>query len=393
MAMQFLMPTLPLYMKSLGGQDSDVGLIFGVFSLSALASRFVAGPLVDLWGRKLPLLIGVVLFLAAMLLYSFANTVSSLVLLRLFHGIGFGIVGTASSALAADLAPPRRRGEALGWYGNFASISLAISPGIALWLISAPGLPISGFPLLFLAGDVVVLLALLFALQVRESRRPTAARPALVAALSPGRIFCRDALPFAFAMLFAAFTFGAFISFVPLYLSTENSGNVPIFFLAYAAVMTASRPVVGRISDRFDRRVVAVPLMLLCAAGVSLFALGPSLPVALAAALVFGVGHGALNPTLLALVVDVVKPQERGSAMGTFMASIDVGIGVGSMVMGVVAQAYGYHQMFLAAGAVGLLGLGYWLLYLRLSSRPRVTVEAPAVRPAPLRSPPPPAHR
>lgn len=372
MAMQFLLPTLPLYVKGLGGRDTDIGLLLGVYSLAALGSRFVAGPLLDLWGRKRPLVAGSFLYLVAMLLYSATTTVPSVILLRVFHGFGFGIVTTACAALAADLAPSQRRGEAIGYYGNFSSVAMATGPGIALWLIEAPGFPLSGFPLLFLAGDAVALLAILFVLPLGGTHRPAKKQSATVGGVNLTNLFSRDALPIAFAMLFGAFTMGAILSFVPIYLSTENARNVPFFFLVYATVMAASRPFVGRLADRRDRRVVAIPLMMLCVGGVSVFAVAPSLTVALVSAVLFGVGYGSLHPVLMALVVDVVKPRERGAAMGTFMASIDVGIGVGSMTLGLVAQSYGYPSVFLVAGAVGLLGLVYFLLYYRLSPRPRV---------------------
>lgn len=368
MAMHFLLPTLPLYVKGLGGLDTDVGLILGVYSLSALASRFVAGPLLDLWGRKWPLLVGAFLYTIAMLLYNATSTVPSVIALRLFHGFGFGIVTTACSALAADLAPAKRRGEAMGYFGNFASIAMAIGPAIALWLIELPGLPLAGFPLLFTVSSAIAVLELLFVSRIRESGHSGGKRPALAGGLNLASAFCRDAFPIAFAMLFAAFTQGAILSFVPIYLSTENPQTVPLFFLAYATVMAVSRPFVGTLADRFDRRLVAIPLMLFCACGVALFAVEPSVTVAMLSAVIFGVGYGALNPTLLALVVDVVKPRERGAAMGTFMAAIDIGIGVGSIILGLVAQSYGYRALFLTAGAVGFAGVAYCIVYQRRSS-------------------------
>ncbi len=368
--LHLLVPTLPLYVQDLGGRDSDIGLVLGVSNLSSLGIRMIAGPILDIWGRKRPLIGGAIVSLVAMLGYSLMPGIPSLVLLRMLQGIGFGIVTTASSVLAADLAPLPRRGEAMSYYGNFASIAMAMAPGIGLWLIAVPGPPIGGFPLLFLACSAVALLGLLFAAPIKETHQPPASTVPR-RRLSAANLFSRNAIPISVAMFFGAYTLGAISSFVPVYLTTANAQNVPIFFLVYATVMIVSRPLVGRIADRMDRRLVALPLMACCALGTSIFAIAPSLPVALAAGLVFGMGYGPLNATLLALVVDVVKPQERGAAMSIFMASVDLGLAVGSISLGLVADAHGYGWVFLTGGGVGLIGLIYFLIYRWLSPRHR----------------------
>src|SRR5512133_2226247 len=125
MCFQFLLPTLPLYIKSLGGRETEIGLSLAIYSLAALASRMVAGRALDVVGRKIPLAIGAFLFFIATPLYALTAAMVPFMLLRLFHGLGFGVVGTGTSALAADLAPAKRRGEALGHFGNANSVAMA----------------------------------------------------------------------------------------------------------------------------------------------------------------------------------------------------------------------------------------------------------------------------
>ncbi len=370
---QFLLPTLPLYMKSLGGQDSEIGLILGIYSVSVLAARFIAGRAIDGWGRRWLLMVGALLYLIAMLLYNVTTTVQSILLLRLFHGLGFGLVTTAAWALAAELAPPSRRGEALGYFGNFSSVAMALGPGIALWLISAEGFPLSGFPLLFAACALVGALGLALTFLVGESRRSPQGQPASTKTRAVDGLFSRAAVPFAIAMFFGAFATGAILSFVPIHLSTESTQNVPVFFFVYALSMTVSRPFIGMASDRIDRRAVPAPLMAVCAAGVAILALSPGLPAAVVSAIVCGVGFGSLQPTLLVLVVEATDARERGAALATFMSSVDVGIAVGSTALGMVAQVAGYRWVFLIACGMVLLGLLYFLIYQRfLASQPAV---------------------
>ncbi len=361
---QLLMPTLPLYLKTMGGQDAEIGLTIGIYSVSVLVARFVTGWALDRQGGRWLLGIGAFLNLVALMLYNVTTTVPAVLLLRLFHGLGFGLVTTASWALATELAPPERLGEALGYFGNFSSVALALGPGIALWLISVPGLPLAGFPLLFAFSAIVGALGLLLAPFVRETRHQRKGQ-ANASGPTVRDLLCRGAMPFAIAMLFGSFATGAILTFVPVHLAVQNPGHVSVFFFVYAVVMTISRPPIGILADRVGRHKVAAPLMAVCAAGIGVLGVSAGLPAVLASALICGVGFGSLQPTMVALVVDATDPRERGPALATFMSSVDFGIAVGSTVLGLVAQATGYYSLFLIAAGVVTVGLAYFVVYQR----------------------------
>lgn len=377
---QFLLPILPLYMKSFGGTDADVGLIFGTFSISGLASRLVAGWAIDRFGRKATLIVGTLIFLAGMPLYAMASTVSSLALLRLFHGLSAGTLTTVVPVLVADLVPASRRGEGLGYYGLSQSIASAIGPGIAVWLFASKGLPMEGFPLLFAACTIIGIVDFGIIMFVKETKAPksaTAAHPKFKWSM----VINRAAIPLLITLCFVMFANGAMMSFVSLYLSTDNPSNVGLYFLISAVTMFISRPVVGSISDRINRRVVIIPLLILCAMGVGVYAISPTLPFVIAAAIIWGIGFGSINPTILAFAVDLVKPNERGAALATVQAALDIGNGIGSMVLAAVAQAAGYHFMFGVASFSCVLGLIYFLFYMRTTPYQKaagVVAEAPS---------------
>ncbi|HEX9075161.1 MAG TPA: MFS transporter [Anaerolineae bacterium] len=370
---QFLLPILPMYMKSFGGTDSDVGLIFGTYSVAGLTSRMVAGWGIDRFGRKSLLVIAAFINFVGMPLYIIAASVPGLAFLRLFHGLAIGILTTVVPVLVADLVPPARRGEGLGYYGLAQSVSSAIGPGIAIWLIAAKGFPLAGFTLLFAACTIIGALTLLLALFVHETRSPQhtlAAWPKFRWSM----VFNRSALPLMTTLCFVTFAQGSVMSFAALYLATDNPANVSIYFMVSAITMLISRPVVGSISDRVNRRYVIIPLIACCAIGVSIFAISPSLPAAIAAGIVWGTGFGSLNATLLALAVDMVKPTERGAALATVQSALDIGMGIGSMGLAYVAQIAGYHVMFGVASLSCVLGLSYFLYYMRTSRRPAIIV-------------------
>lgn len=371
----FLLPTLPLYVKSLGGQDAEVGFVVGIFGIAALVARVFAGRALDLQGRKRPLMAGASLVLVAMLLLTVTASVHLTLLVRFLHGAGFGVASTAGLAKAADLAPPKRRGEALGYYSNAQMMATGAGPAIAFWLLALPGLPLRGFPLLFVACGAVTLLQLLLVLFVDEPHRLSVDQAAVAAGHGTSGFFSRTAVPTAVAMFFVSFALGGVFTFMPIYLSAENTQYISVFFLVNTIVATVSLPLAGTLADRFGRQVVTIPLMVLASVGAVSLAFSPSLPVVLVSAILSGVGFGALSPTLLAFVMDSAKPQERGAATATFLAGTDIGIATGSMILGLVVQAAGFSAMFLVAGGVITLGLVYFLTFHRLFVRWQVNLE------------------
>ncbi len=363
---QMLTTSLPIYATTLGAQPMDVGLIQGLFAIAALTARIFSGRAIDTWGRKMPLTAGAVLVLLAMLAYSWATRMPTILALRVLHGVGFGVSTTAASTIAADLVPARRRGEAMGFVGFATSIALAIGPGAAIWLISPLGLPLEGFFLLFAACTAVAVPTLLFALLVHEPVQPPTEQPPMAEKPVRAGLFCRDALPMSITLYFAGIAWGAVISYVPIYMTTYSlQAAIVYFFFIYAVCTSIFRPFVGGLSDRLDRRLLVMPFMLLAAVAVGILGLPPSMPLALISALLLAVGFGPLNPVLMALMVDVVKPRERGAAMATFMAAMDLGVASGASLLGPVAQVAGYGSVFPVASGAVMVGLVYFYLYQR----------------------------
>ena len=118
LSMFLLFAVLPLFVvQELHGANSQVGLIMGAFAISAVLARPSSGRIVDIWSRKTGLSIGACIFCLAPALYTQAHSVALMMGLRFFHGIGVAIYTTAGSVMAADLCPPARRAEGMGYYG------------------------------------------------------------------------------------------------------------------------------------------------------------------------------------------------------------------------------------------------------------------------------------
>jgi MFS family permease len=142
------------------------------------------------------------------------------------------------------------------------------------------------------------------------------------------------------------------------------------FFAVYSVWLIACRAVFGSLSDRIGRTRVAVPAMAFTAAAYVVLALPPSPVSLIAAATLMGTGHSVLYPTLIAVVLDRTPDRERGVALGTASASWDLGVVVGSALVGVVADRVSFGAGFALAGAAAALGALAFVLGERRALRP-----------------------
>lgn len=344
----FLLVTLPTYIRDeLGGSKSQIGLIIGVFTISAVLLRPHLGRAVDRRGRKNILIAGLLVFLLSMLLYDYTASVASLLMLRVLHGIGWGAATTAAITLIADIAPVHRRGEAMGVYGMAANVAMAAAPVLS-WIL----LQSYNYSTLFAAGAAIALVSLIVVLPVSET--------VVVHPKTP--LFNREAF-FPSALMFTVtVTYGSIVSFLPLFIEQQGiMANPGIFFTVFAVTLIIIRVLAGKLSDIKGRRFVLVPGMILVTLGLWLLSTADSLWIFLASALLYGLGFGSVHPALMALLVDRVSVQGRGAAMGTFSAAFDLGIGVGSILLGIVLQFAGFTVMYLLSGLIVLAGTVWFI--------------------------------
>ena len=348
--MFLLFAVLPLFVvQQLHGAESQVGMIMGAFAVSAVLSRPLSGRLVDTWSRKSCLTLGALIYVIFPALYTQAASVPVMLALRFFHGIGIAIYTTAGSVFIADLAPPARRGEAMGYYGMALNLAMAIGPalGVALtgWL---------GFTGLFWTSASLALACLLLVQLVHDPHQSRAytgqhavARPAL---------FSRAAVFPGFIAMCMTMTFGAIVSFLPLFVQRHHLGNAGLFFTVYSIVVVALRPLSGRLSDRFGRSAVIIPGMFFLAVSMVVLAYTTSQVGLLWTAVLQGIGFGAVHPALMAWIVDRSTIHDRGPALATLMMAFDIGVGLSAIGLGQVLQRTDFSTMYLCAGGIALIG-------------------------------------
>ncbi|HAL60824.1 MAG TPA: hypothetical protein DCP08_00265, partial [Chloroflexi bacterium] len=338
-SMHLLITPLPLYIKEVGGKPSQIGLVMGMFALTAVLSRPLVGRLVDTWGRKPVMIIGSAIFILGPLFYILACSLPSLFLARMFHGMGIAAFTTAYTTLASELVPLPRRGEALGLAGVAAPLSIMVAPPLGTALLAR-----LDFSALFFLSALAAALSLLIAVPIRETAHHSNSQEGqgFLPTLRERGVW----VPCLFAVA-AGLTYGSLFTFLPLFGVERNIANVGLFFTAYGLMTITAKMPLGRLSDRVGRVTVIIPGGVLLALALAGLKVVEGTGLLIGVAILYGLGLSGAWTALTALIVDHTSPEVRGTAVGLLFGGYDLGIGLGGAAMGPLAETIGYGGMYL----------------------------------------------
>ncbi|MBU8880507.1 MFS transporter [Bacillus sp. FJAT-29790] len=356
-----LLTTLPIYvLDDLKGDGTEVGLITSVFLIAAVIIRPLTGKWLDEIGRKKILFISLILFSVSTIFYFWANSIAVLLVLRFIHGIGFGMVTTAAGAIAADIVPNERKGEGLGYYSMFMNLAMVIGPFAGLTIIQY-----SGFHLIFGLCAVLAFLALLLSFAVRLPKGGSSSPKSQQPPFSFASLFEKKAMPVAIVAGILAVSYSGILAFISVYAKELGLFEAAsFFFVVYAAFMLISRPFTGRWFDIYGENKIVYPAIILFAFGMFLLSQANTTFVFLLAGAIIGLGYGSLVPCLQTVAINNSDPSKRGLATSTFFTFFDVGIGLGSYVLGMIAVSTSFSSVYLIlVGVIFLALLAYYLLH------------------------------
>jgi len=349
---------LPKFLAvELHASASEIGGISALTWFANVALVAFVGVWVDRRGRLPFAYIGAALMAATCLGFLFVHSLGWwLVFLRIVHGFAFTLFFIAASTLAADVAPARRLGQALGLFGAMMVSTNALAPAIAEWLSEA-----AGWPVVFVATSAMAALSGLLMLAVRE--RPHS-RGALREIPGLSSVFARPGMPVVLgASALAGVTFGAMFTFHQPYALSLGISRVSDFLVAYSIAAVIVRGLFGGVADRLGRmRVARFALVVYGASPIAMVALGASGFSWIGALL--GLAHGLFYPALNAVIVQDAQDDVRGKVMAIYNGAFNVGFSIGSLALGFVAEAEGYSWVFILGGAASFGALA-------LLARPR----------------------
>ena len=356
----FVTPLLPLYLRDVFDADKAmIGLVLSGYSVAALAIRFFSGYIVDRFSRKKVLLIGYASFALFFLGYYLTGSIILFAVIRTLHGAPFGLTSVSSNTVAIDVLPSQRRGEGIGYWGLSNNFAMAVGPSLSLMLYHH----FNSYNLLFTVSLVVALLGLLINTFVDCKYRPPIMDKKK---MSLDRFLLLEGWSQGICIAFIAMSYGILSTYIAIYSQdvlniTTGTGT---FFMLFAFGLIMSRFVgVQALSKGFEVRNATYGVIVV-AIGYLMFALWQNLYGYYISAVVIGFGQASMYPAVQTMFLKMTTNDKRGTANATILTSWDLGVGLGIIFGGYVAEHLGgYNSAFLVSAAVSILSLMFFLLY------------------------------
>lgn len=367
-AFYLLTPLLPLYLVERFDATKDVvGLVLSGYTLTALLARPFSGFLVDSFPRKRVLMVCYALFFIFFGGYLGASSLLLFTIVRTLHGAPFGALTVANSTMAIDVLPSSRRNEGIGYYGLSNNLAMAIAPTVAIYLYKAT----DNFELLFWLALLIAGLGMAVDAGVKnEQSKPHApVRPKgeKVRWVSMDRFFLLRGWLLAVNMVFFGFCFGVMSNYLAIYSKEVMgiTGGTGTWFLLLSLGLVCSR-LQGAKALREGKLVMnASEGVIISSVAYLVFVLFPNSFGYYASAVMLGLGNGHMWPAFQNMIISMAHHNERGTANSTLLISWDVGIGVGVLAGGFVAELIGYKAAFWMVAVAQLAGMAIFLLRTR----------------------------
>jgi len=353
-----LIPELPAYLTAIGGGEHK-GLIISLFTLTALVSRPFSGKLADNIGRKPVIIFGGTVCMICSLLYPVFTSLFGFFFLRFIHGFSTGFTPTGQSAYVSDLIPADRRGEAMGWLGTIGSLGMAMGPAVGGWVAR-----VYGIDAMFYLSSACGFTAAAIVVWMKETLQTK--RTFHLSMLKVGKedLFePRVWLP-CIVMGLAFYAYGVFLTLIPDFSLNVGIERKELLFTCFTISTLAIRLVAGKASDRYGR----VPVLVLSMAGIMISMMMISVAetpgLLIAGVFLYGLGQGGVSPTLLAWATDLSESTHRGRALASLYIFMELGIGVGAFVSGLlIGPAASFFVPFIAASVLG--GVAFIVLLMK----------------------------
>ncbi|MCU6733321.1 MFS transporter [Diplocloster agilis] len=336
LSQQMMNSLVSKYADYLGAAATVVGIVASIYSVTALIFKIISGPVIDTYNRRF-ILSGTMLIMAVSFFgYGIAGNVPALIGLRLLQGVGQAFTSTCCLALAADTLPKEKFGSGIGVFSMAQAASQAIGPTIALGLIG-----VCGYQATFMIGSGIMVFAAFLATRVKVPYQK-----AKKLKISVKSIVAKEAIMPAFIIFLMSLTYFVVNSFLIVYAGKIGVANIGYYFTVFAGTMLITRPMIGKLTDRYGLVKIVVPSLICFAASFLIISYSRSLPMFLLAAFVAAFGYGASQPAIQALSLKCVPKERRGAGSSTNFIGTDLGSLLGPILAGAVADLLGYEVMW-----------------------------------------------
>ena len=366
-AFYVLTPLLPLYLSEHFGATKDIiGLVLSGYTITALLFRPFSGYFVDSFPRKTVLMACFGAFSIFFAGYLAASTLLLFTIVRTLHGGPFGALTVANSTVAIDVLPSSRRTEGIGYYGLSNNLAMAIAPTIGIFIYKYT----QSFELLFWLALIVACAGWIVDATVELSPKEIVKNKSKI---SLDRFFLTRGWMLGINMAAFGFCFGVLSNYLAIY-GKETlgiTGGTGTYFMLCSIGLILSRLQGGKALRQGRLTFNASSGMLISLVGYTIFialpTLFPSNPTAIwtgyyGSALLIGLGNGHMWPAFQNMTINVANNNQRGTANSTILISWDIGMGLGILLGGIIAEHMGYGAAFWAVALVNFIGVTLFFL-------------------------------
>ena len=358
-----LIPVLPFYLSEVfNAGNSTIGIILSCYTVAALCIRPFSGYFLDSFARKPLYLLAYFIFMTMFAGYIIAGSLTLFILFRIIHGVSFGMVTVGGNTVVIDIMPSSRRGEGLGYYGLSNNIAMAVGPMSGLFLHDAG----MSYTTIFCCSLGSCIAGFICASLVKTPYKPPVRREPV----SLDRFILLKGIPAGVSLLLLSIPYGMTTNYVAMYAKEIGIHATTDFFFTFMAVgMAISRIFSGRIVDRGKiTQVISAGLYIVV---FSFFLLSACVYIIewnsmacnivfFAVALLLGIGFGIMFPAYNTLFVNLAPNSQRGTATSTYLTSWDVGIGIGMLTGGYIAEVSTFDKAYLFGACLTIVSMLYF---------------------------------
>ena len=328
---------LSVYVDSLGASASSVGMVMGTFTISSVALRFISAPIMDTYNRKHIVAFAAILVSIAFYGFSMSSDVPTLMAFRLVQGAGMAFGNACCMAMVSEAIPRDKYGSGIGYYSLAQTICQAVGPQVGLTLAAW-----TNYNIVFIVTGSTMLISVVLAMQIKVDFKRTKKLK-----MSLNNIIAKESVLPAALMFLLAMGGGVVGSFLIIFSGKQGAeSNIGLYFTTTAIVMLVTRPLVGKLVDKYGATKIVIPALFFN--GLSLFVIScsKSLLGFLIAAVIAAVGRGAAQPAFMSLSMKSVPSDRRGAASSTNYIGLDLGGLVGPVIAGNIIEAFDYVAMW-----------------------------------------------
>jgi len=345
-----ILAALPIYLVTdLHASKMQVGIVVGAYTIASVLVRPFSGFALDKFGRR-------TIFLSALIIYSLlfagylvALTITSIIFLRFAQGLTWGITTVSGSTIAIDNIPSSKRGEGIGYFALSTTLGMSVGPIIGLFICHE-----WGYIAMFVSGCFISVISLAFAYAIHLRKRFLVGKRIQ---LNWNSLFEKNSIRPSINVFITMIAYGGLLSFIALYGREIGIQNSSLYFLIFSIGIAAARLTAGKEFDKKGpRRIITVCLILLII-GFPLLALAKDAVLFYLSAVIIGFGNGVIFPTFQSMVNNLADSVHRGIANSTLYTAVDLGMGFGMIMAGLIAQHISISAIFWISSVVCVTGL------------------------------------